>query len=131
MDTKAIIDKFHMRPHEEGGYYAEILQHADPSVSQIYYLLEENEIAQWHRVGSDELWLFHDGGELHLTFGGNEPTPAADKIFLLSKNDPSLLVPKDQWQTARAIGGAVLVSCVVYPAFTRERWELYPKETHK
>ena len=131
MDTKAIIDKFHMIPHEEGGYYAEIMKHDSPSVSQIYYLLEEDETAQWHRVGSDELWLFHDGGELLLTLGGTDNAPAEGKTFLLNQNDPSFLVPKNQWQTAKALGGAVLVSCVVYPAFTREQWELYPKETFK
>ena len=131
MNTKAIIDKFHMLPHKEGGYYAEIRKSTEPSISQIYYLLEQGETAQWHRIGSEELWLFHDGGELLMTLGGTDAVPVSDKTFLLSKEDPSFLVPQNQWQTARAINGAVLVSCVVFPAFTEERWELYPKETQK
>lgn len=131
MDKDKIITKFHMIPHEEGGFYAEVMQLTEPSISRIYYLLEKGKTAQWHRIGSDELWLYHDGGELILTLGGTEDAPSPQQTFRLNREDPCVHVPKHHWQTAKALADDVLVSCVVAPAFSREQWELYPKEDQK
>ncbi|MPZ66756.1 MAG: hypothetical protein GEU83_15025 [Pseudonocardiaceae bacterium] len=41
----------------------------------IYYLLGPGEESGWHRVASDELWLWHRGGPLLLAFGGDAEAP--------------------------------------------------------
>ena len=49
MDTKAIIDKFHMIPHEEGGYYAEIMKlAAEITTGRIDYALMDEEAKDYY-----------------------------------------------------------------------------------
>lgn len=127
MDKKAIIEKFRMIPHAEGGHYAEIGKMGNGAVSQIYYLLDKGETANWHRLNSEELWLYHDGGEVTITLGGTEETPHAASTAVLNKENPSFLIPSGQWQMATTAEDPVLVSCLVCPAFTWEQWELYQK----
>ena len=62
-DYEALIQRFSMIPHEEGGYYAEIwrkptVQGEECPLSHIYYLLNQKEKARWHRVASDENLAF-------------------------------------------------------------------------
>lgn len=131
MEKEAILQKFHMRPHAEGGYYAEIRKMNGGAVSQIYYLLDAYETASWHRLQSEELWLYHDGGELTLTSGGTGEEPKAELSVTLGKENPSFSMPPHHWQKATAKEKPVLVSCLVCPAFDWEQWELYQKETTK
>ena len=128
MNKEAIIEKYKMIPHEEGGYYAEICKLNNGAASQIYYLLDKGETAKWHRLGSEELWLFHSGSPLIITLGGTAKEPKTEISTVIDHENPSFLIPQNHWQMAEAKEGPVLVSCIVCPAFTWEEWELYPKE---
>jgi predicted cupin superfamily sugar epimerase len=121
-------------PHPEGGWYRRTWE-ATPRVSPpgygaerptgtaIYFLLRPGETSRWHRVRSDELYLWHRGGPLALTLGGRAPIPAAPTTALLGPDlaadqQPQLLIPGGTWQTAVPAGtDEVLVSCVVSPGF--------------
>jgi uncharacterized protein len=81
-------------------------------------------VSRWHVVRSDELWLWHSGGPLHLRMGGDGDEPAGDPTDVLLGADlgsgqrPQALVPGGVWQAAEPAGSEpVLVSCVVAPAF--------------
>jgi predicted cupin superfamily sugar epimerase len=117
-----------LQPHPEGGWYAQTYRHASTVdtpggarglATAIYFLLLPDEESAWHRVLSDELWLYHRGGTLRLWIGD---TPETAVEHALGPNIdgghlPQLLVPGGQWQAARPVDEAVLVSCVVVPGF--------------
>lgn len=127
-----------LRPHPEGGWYAETYRHhrstetaAGPRSlgTAIHFLLLPGESSAWHRVASDELWFHHRGGALRIWFGGDgaEPGPPAELVLgsdMGSGQRPQLLVPAGQWQAARPVDEAVLVSCVVVPGFDFEDFDL-------
>jgi uncharacterized protein len=120
-----------LRPHPEGGWYAETYRHAATTettagarslATAIHFLLLPGESSAWHRVASDELWFHHRGGALRLWLGGDGPAPTASTEHLLGPDipagdHPQLLVPAGHWQAARPVDDAVLVSCVVVPGF--------------
>lgn len=127
-DLPAWADTLGLRPHPEGGWYAETYRHAD-SVERpagerslgtaIYFLLLPGESSAWHQVRSDELWFHHRGGPLRLFIGDSDS--AYDEHLLgpdVSNGErPQRLVPAGAWQAARPVDEAVLVSCVVVPGF--------------
>lgn len=120
-----------LRPHPEGGWYVETYRHSStietPGGARslgtgIYFLLLPGEASAWHRVASDELWFHHRGGPLHVWLGGDTEAPGQPSEHVLGPDvsagqRPQLLVPGRQWQAARPVDEAVLVSCVVVPGF--------------
>lgn len=122
-------------PHPEGGWFGETWRTAHTYVPDgypgerstatgIYFLLRPGEFSTWHRVRSDELWLWHGDLPLKLTLGGDGDNPGEPDVRVLGTDfaagqRPQLLVPAGHWQTAEPIGttGEVLVSCVVSPGF--------------
>lgn len=119
-------------PHPEGGWFREtwrtgprVAAHGGerPTATGIYFLLGPGEESMWHAVRSDELWLWHRGGPLELTLGGDADAPGRTETILLGPDvedgqRPQALVPAGVWQSARpAAGREVLVSCVVSPGF--------------
>src|ERR1700735_3953284 len=72
--TAELLD---LSPHPEGGWFRETWRAARESVpagypgpraaaTGIYFLLTPGEESAWHRVRSDEVWLWHAGGPLTL-----------------------------------------------------------------
>jgi uncharacterized protein len=120
-----------LRPHPEGGWYAETYRHpgltetagGDRSLATaIHFLLLPGQSSAWHRVASDELWFHHRGGALRLWLGGEAEAPGPATELLLGPGieagqRPQLLVPGGHWQAARPVDEAVLMSCVVVPGF--------------
>ncbi|RNM12600.1 cupin domain-containing protein [Nocardioides pocheonensis] len=127
-----------LRPHPEGGWYAETYRNPAPTgttagvrslATAIHFLLLPGESSAWHRVASDELWFHHRGGALRLWLGGDADRPVEATELLLGPDveageRPQLLVPAGHWQAARPVDEAVLVSCVVVPGFDFEDFTL-------
>jgi uncharacterized protein len=115
-----------MQAHPEGGWYRETWRHASsvetprgdrPLATAVSFLLLPGERSAWHRVASDELWLWQGGGPVRLTLGGLGDDPAAGDSVELGVGGQHL-VPADVWQTAEpAAGEPVLVACIVSPGF--------------
>jgi predicted cupin superfamily sugar epimerase len=125
-----LIATLGLEPHPEGGWYREIhrslleVKPGDdrserPALTSIYFLLAEDEVSRWHRVGSDEAWHFHEGAvvELLIADPGIEHIvrqtlgPASDV------DRPVRVVPAHSWQAARSTGAYSLVGCSVGPGF--------------
>lgn len=133
-----LVKSFDLQPHIEGGWYKEtwkasvdIPQSAlgprysgvRAAASSVYFLLHPGEVSRWHKVLSDEMWLYHSGGPLKLTLGGDGETPADGETIILGMDVgggqvPQALVPANVWQTATPLGDEpVFVTCIVAPAF--------------
>ena len=124
-----------MQQHPEGGWFRETYrspQSVDTErgprslATSVLFLLLPSEVSAWHRVASDELWLWQGGGRVQLTLGGTGATPEAGDVMTLGPGD-QFLVPAQVWQTAQpADDRAVIVGCLVSPGFDFADFTLAP-----
>jgi len=79
--VKALIDRFQLEPHPEGGYFKETYRSeesikkmalpdrfsGDRSYSTgIYFLLAGTNVSKFHKIQSDEMWHFYEGDSLTI-----------------------------------------------------------------
>jgi len=132
--AEEVIRLLGLTPHPEGGFYAETFRPAAPdggrgASTAIYYLLRDGEVSAWHRVrDADEVWHHYAGAPLELRIADGAAGVATTRLGsdLLAGERPQAVVPADAWQTARAVGGWVLVGCTVAPAFQFSSFEMAP-----
>lgn len=132
LGANEIIRLLEMKPHPEGGHYAETFRapgETHATSTAIYYLLQADEVSAWHRVDADEHWLWHAGGPLALTISPPDAKGAAAHTLgpdLRAGQRPQVSVPAQNWQTAESLGAWTLVSCVVAPGFEFTGFEMAP-----
>src|SRR5262249_23121892 len=116
----ATAEALDLLPHPEGGWFrqtwAAAARVSPPGYTgeratgpAIYFLLQPGETSRWHRVRSDELYLWHRGGPLVLTLSGRAQIPAAPTTTVLGPDlaagqQPQWLVPGGTWQTSVPAG---------------------------
>ncbi|GAA1113219.1 cupin domain-containing protein [Nocardiopsis composta] len=130
-------------PHPEGGWYRSTWRAAPkvrpegypaprPTATGIHFLLHPGEESRWHRVRSDEVWVFNRGGPLRIDLGGTggAPEPAGSAVLGPSVEDGELLqvlVPAGTWQAARPLTEReTVVSCFVSPGFDFADFQAVP-----
>ncbi|MGW2616889.1 cupin domain-containing protein [Streptomyces sp. NPDC001500] len=140
-EISELVSLLGLEPHVEGGWFRQTWRTGAtavpdgyagprPFATGIYFLLHPGEESRWHRVRSDELWLWHRGGPLTLRLGGNGAAPQEAAVASMGPDvergqQPQLLVPAGVWQTAQPAGDQpVLVSCIVAPGFEYEDFEM-------
>jgi hypothetical protein len=131
MTADQIIETLGLRPHPEGGHYAQTWQGDGPgraSGTCIYFLLKAGEASHWHKVDATEIWLYHAGAPLILSLSATDAGPATDHLLTpdLSRGRPQIIVPEHHWQAARSTGDFTLVSCTVSPGFRFDGFTLAP-----
>ncbi|OAN46592.1 cupin [Paramagnetospirillum marisnigri] len=132
-EAEAIIARLGLRPHPEGGHYAETWRDAPADGSRgvgtaIFYLLKAGERSHWHRVDATEIWHFHAGSPLVLrqSEDGSVETDAVLGPDIANGHIPQVVVPPGAWQSAEPLGAWTLVGCTVSPAFRFEGFEMAP-----
>jgi len=125
-----LIDTLNLTPHPEGGYFREVyrsaarVQPADGraarlALTTIYFLLVAGQVSRWHRVASDEVWHYYEGGPLEL-FVADAGLNGVSRRRLGPVGDntePVHVVLAGEWQAARSMGPYTLVGCTVGPGF--------------
>ena len=117
-----------MRPHPEGGHYAEVYHSSTPvhphhrnverpALTQIYFLLAAGEHSRWHRVLSDEVWHYYEGDALELLRFDDEGLHRLRLGPVAQEQQPVAVIPADSWQAAHSLGAYTLVGCTVAPGF--------------
>lgn len=127
-----IIDRLGLRPHPEGGHYAETYRHLPDggdrgACTAIYYLLARGERSHWHRVDAVEVWNFHAGDPLRLRI--HEAGVTREVVLgpdIAAGQLPQVVVPPHAWQAAEPLGEWGLVGCIVAPAFEFAGFEMAP-----
>jgi len=145
-DADYWIQSLNMKPHPEGGYYAETYrsqsilgEHCLPQsingerniATSIFFLLKETDFSAFHRLQSDENWYFHDGSGIVIYRIDAEGELIKQKLGLDLTNEfwPHVTVPRGSWFAAEPVGkGFALVSCVVSPGFDPKDFELAKSE---
>jgi len=136
MTADQVVALLGLKPHPEGGWFAETYRHQAPDGSRsagtaIYYLLKAGEYSHWHRVNdADEMWHWYAGGPLVLTTSANGHDAAAVRLGtnLAAGERPQVLVPAGHWQTAESLGEWTLVGCTVTPGFLFDGFEMAPPD---
>jgi uncharacterized protein len=135
MTAGEVVRLLGLEPHPEGGFYRETFRApaADGSraaSTAIYYLLREGDVSAWHRVvDADEVWHYYAGAPLELTlWDGRERTSLRLGSGLAAGERPQAVVPAGVWQSARPMGGWVLMGCTVAPGFDFAGFEMAPPE---
>jgi predicted cupin superfamily sugar epimerase len=123
-----------MRPHPEGGWYAETFRDASDGrralSTAIYFLLEEGQASTWHRVrDAAEAWHFYAGAplELFLSSDGHAVERFVLGTDLAAGARPQRVVPAGCWQMAKSLGAWTLTGCTVAPGFEFASFELAPQ----
>jgi predicted cupin superfamily sugar epimerase len=124
-EAERLIERLQLTPHPEGGWYRETWRShirigERAAGSAILFLLGKGQRSQWHQVDADEFWLWHAGSALELGVAKEDESGARCVALgpdVLSGEEPQLLIPAGHWQTAKAVNGWALVSCMVIPGF--------------
>jgi hypothetical protein len=131
--AEEIVRLLGLVPHPEGGFYRETFRAAAAEGARgastaIYYLLRAEDASAWHRTDADEVWHHYAGAplELRLSRDGREISSLRLGSDLAAGERPQGVVPAGVWQSARPLGGWVLVGCTVAPAFDFAGFEMAP-----
>ncbi|MBP9145712.1 MAG: cupin domain-containing protein [Thermoanaerobaculia bacterium] len=135
MDSRAarLISELEMRPHPEGGYFAELFRSpraVDPldgrgrrsALTGIWFLMLAGQRSAWHVVDSDEIWLHFEGADVRLwTFDAATGALTAAILGPLAGGKrgsaPQRIVPAGLWQAAEPLGDFSLTGACVGPGF--------------
>lgn len=120
LKVEDLINKYQLEAHPEGGFYTRIYKHKEDYGSAILYLLGKEDRSHFHKIGSDEIWNFYEGGTLTLYI--LSPKGSLEEITLNQENRFHI-VPAEHWMAAEVTRGEYAsVNCVVFPAFRFEKW---------
>jgi len=135
MNADDIIRRLGLKPHPEGGHYAETWRAPAPEGQRsagtaIYFLLKAGERSHWHRVDAAEAWHWYGGAPLALEISGDGKLVEEHilGLDLAAGQRPQAVVPVHHWQAARSLGDWSLVGCTVSPAFEFAGFEMAPPE---
>ena len=134
-DAARIIKALGLKPHPEGGHYAETWRaeatNGRPSPgTAIHFLLNAGEVSHWHRVDATEIWHWHAGSPLRLSQSPDGRT-VEDRVLgpaIEHGERPQIIVPSGVWQSAKSHGAWTLVGCTVVPGFEFAGFELAPED---
>lgn len=133
-----LAEALDLQPHPEGGWYRETWRspvsvtlpdgRVRATATLIHFLLPAGESSAWHRVGSDEIWIAHNG-VVRLELGGSGAVPATDASYdvgveVTDGQQAQVLVPAGVWQRTVPGEADALVSCLVSPGFDFADFEL-------
>lgn len=135
MTADDIIRQLNLKPHPEGGHYAETWRAPTfggerPAGTAIYFLLRAGERSHWHRVDAAEAWHWYGGAPLSLEISqdGEATVEHILGLDLAAGQRPQAVVPAHHWQAARSLGEWTLVGCTVSPAFDFAGFVLAPPD---
>lgn len=125
-----LIDRLDLAPHPEGGFFREVYRSTStvPSpqidairsaVTDIYFLLQADQVSRLHRVRHDEIWHFYEGAPLQLVTISPDLSVRKDIVLGGVAGTPRYkhTVVGGEWQAAYSTGDYSLVGCTVAPGF--------------
>lgn len=131
--ANSIIEQLGLEPHPERGYYKETYRApltvssdahgaARAASTAIYFLITASEpVTYLHRLKSDEIFHFYDGGPLEILrlFPDGKWDVAKLGMNLDAGERPQIVMPAGTWFGTTLAAGAshCLVGCTVAPGF--------------
>ena len=140
------IEKLGLIEHPEGGYYKETYRSEEKIPldvlpdryksertfgTSIYFLLTTESVSNFHRLNSDEIWHYHQGGAARIHFIspiGEHYTKVIGADFKTGQS-LQVVIPRNYWFAAEVISeDFILVGCTVAPGFEFEDFELADRQ---
>ncbi|WP_378176863.1 cupin domain-containing protein [Aquimarina sp. SS2-1] len=146
--VKEIVNKLHLKPHPEGGFYKETYR-SDGVIPKevlkggfsgdrnyctgIYFLPTSHNFSAFHRIKQDEMWHFYGGSSLyvHVITTEGEYINHTVGMNLDQGETPQVVVPAGCWfaSSVKDAERYSFVGCTVSPGFDFEDFELAEKES--
>lgn len=139
MTKEHIIQQYSLQPHPEGGWYAEVyranekvsrdpdraLPHRRSAATMIYYLLDADTNAAWHKLSCDEVWIHLEGDPVHLHSIRHDKI-VVQNVGRQGSSTALCVIPGDTWFRAecKTRAGWGLCVCVVAPGFEFADFEM-------
>lgn len=134
-------ERFDLVSHVEGGAFREVYRsdlllptdvltpahHGNRNaMTSIYFLLEHGEFSAFHRIASDELWHYYDGGNLCIYEIAPDGLLTKHLLGLDGSAAPFALIKAGSWFGSRVEeeGSFTLCGCTVAPGFDFADFEL-------
>ncbi len=138
--AQELIQRLGLQPHPERGFFVETyraplalngLPHGAPRAAStaIYFLIAREAPSTYlHRLRSDEIFHFYEGGPLDVLLLGPGETSAVRRLGtdLAAGERPQIVIPAGTWFAAELADGAshCLFGCTVAPGFDFADFEL-------
>jgi predicted cupin superfamily sugar epimerase len=142
-EIQKLIDQLQLLPHIEGGYYREtyrskekVINHEGESrdlTTLIYFLLPSGKFSKFHKIASDEIWLYQQGAPvaIHLLLeDGSHKTEILGSDWS-NGQQLQVIIPSNTLFGAEVLGDNTyaLSACMVAPGFDFADFQLYTAET--
>ena len=134
ISAEEVIQILDLKPHPEGGafretYRSSVLARTDAQRSvctAIYFLIRKDQATAWHRVKNDEIYHFYSGAPVELSLIHEDGKLSKHILGTNVKNGerPQIIIPANEWQSARSLGDYSLFGCTVSPGFDFSDFEL-------
>ena len=139
MTAREYVQALQLQAHPEGGYFAEHyrshlqmeaagFEGSRNAATSIYFLLEAGQFSALHRIKSDEIWHFYEGGPLEIIEIDLNGTLITTKLGRNLKGGECLTytVKAGHWFGSRPALGTEfsLVGCTVSPGFDFADFEM-------
>jgi len=142
-EIQKLIDQLQLLPHIEGGYYREtyrsnekVINHEGESrdlTTLIYFLLPSGKFSKFHKIASDEIWLYQQGAPvaIHLLLEDGSHKTEILGSDLSNGQQLQVIIPSNTLFGAEVLGDNTyaLSACMVAPGFDFADFQLYTAET--
>jgi predicted cupin superfamily sugar epimerase len=142
-EIQKLIDQLQLLPHIEGGYYRETYRSNEKVINQegesrdlttlIYFLLPSGKFSKFHKIASDEIWLYQQGAPvaIHLLLEDGSHKTEILGSDLSNGQQLQVIIPSNTLFGAEVLGDNTyaLSACMVAPGFDFADFQLYTAET--
>lgn len=140
-DIQSLVDQLQLQPHIEGGFYRETYRSKETINTQgkvrhlstlIYFLLPSGRYSKFHKIASDEIWLYQQGAPVVIHLLLEDGTHKIEVLGQDTKNGQQLqvIIPAGTLFGAEVEGDNTfaLSACMVSPGFDFEDFQLMEKD---
>jgi predicted cupin superfamily sugar epimerase len=142
-EIQKLIDQLQLLPHIEGGYYKETYRSNEKVINYegesrdlttlIYFLLPSGKFSKFHKIASDEIWLYQQGAPvaIHLLLEDGSHKTEILGSDLSNGQQLQVIIPSNTLFGAEVLGDNTyaLSACMVAPGFDFADFQLYTSET--
>jgi len=142
-EAKKYIKLLELQPHPEGGYFKEVYRSGEMILPEglperfrkqrsistsIYFLLEGDQVSNFHRLHSDEIWHFYKGCGVNIFVIDNSGKLSEVRLGknIGNRENLQVVIKNNHWFAAELIDKSsfCLLGCTVSPGFDFDDFEL-------
>lgn len=133
-----LVKRFNLEGHPENGLFKEVHYEDNinerPSSGSIYYYLEKDVLAKFHKIDCDEYWIYVSGEDLQLWLIDEKGQIEIKRLGVKEGSQPMIYIKKGiifgSKHDKEAKNGTFIV-CITVPRFSYKGFELYEDEEIK